>query len=396
MRRNPFIFPRVPVATSHADIETWTRATKEAFAPFVRRRSVLVKHRDIFRTEFVNLIPVIDHPPSARALKEAVRMCRRAIYIDPQAAHAHQIKLFSETSHADSHWLALVTSTKQLDLNADLADRAAQLMALIDGIAEGCLKARITYLFGFAHRLAHGVFPLEMHDFGRCIAEWPVGVAPNLRRLMEDPIFNLPISQWRNIAAHRSYRRIGPDLFEATYGRAKVKKSVNLSYGQLDEILAWTKQVLGVCRMANVIIDIEFMRELRRHGLPDPALRFDAYVMTLSHSMRMVGFTYFGEIQSNKQILVLYRDDLSRNPRDAIVHASQVLDQLALASTSDITLQDTIEEVGIGLVASEGDTYASAVVKVEAALKKLDQELSLEEYIHQIDFWLSPNSEYAC
>ncbi len=391
MRRNPFIDPRIPVASSHTGIEAWTDAAKEAFAPFVRRRSVLVRHRDLFRTELVNLYSVLDHPPSARALREAVRMCRRAIYTDPPRAHAHQINVFPDTSQADGRWLALFMSTKPLDSDADLADRAAQVMDLIDGIAEGCLKPRMFYLFGFAHRLSRGVYPNGDYDFGRSVAEWPAGATPTLRRLMDDPIFGLSISQWRNIAAHRSYKRIGPDLFEATFGKGKNKKSINFDYGRMESVLSWIKQLLAVCRMANVIVDIEFMPELRRHGLSHAALRFDAFMITLSHNMRMVGFTYLGEIRGGNRLTVLYLDDLSRDPTDAIVHASQVLDQLALVSTWDLALRDEIEEVGIGLVTAQGEAIATAVVKVDAALKRLDRQLSLEEYIDQIEFWLAPD-----
>jgi hypothetical protein len=387
MRRNSFIQPRIPVANTYSDIEIWNHAVKDAFAPFVRRRRILVESRQEFRAELVNLLPILDYPAFTKALLEAVRMCRKAIYLNSAASHAHQIAHFPDTSRADGNWLSLSASTKPLGEDADLADRVTQTMAGIDALAEGCLKPRIRWLFGFAHFLAHGSYPARARDFGEYIANWPAGIARNLRGLMEDPIFGVSISQWRNIAAHRSYLRAGPHFFQATYGK-KVKRTLTFDFAQLQAVLAWSKQLLAVCRMADVIVHIEFMPELQRLGLPEVSIRFDAFMISLSHSLRMVGFSYVGEKQADGELVVFYEDDLKREPKHAIVHASQVLDQLALASNSDIALRDSIRKVGIGLVTPEKKTYASASVPVDVALRWLSRELSQKQYIAQIAFWI--------
>jgi hypothetical protein len=140
--------------------------------------------------------------------------------------------------------------------------------------------------------------------------------------------------------------------------------------------------------MADVIVHIEFMPELQRLGLPEVSIRFDAFMISLSHSLRMVGFSYVGEKQADGELVVFYEDDLKREPKHAIVHASQVLDQLALASNSDIALRDSIRKVGIGLVTPEKKTYASASVPVDVALRWLSRELSQKQYIAQIAFWI--------
>lgn len=388
MHQNPFIRPRIPVATTHEDIELWNRAAKEAFAPFVRRRRILAENRQEFRAELVNLLPILDDPALVKALLEGVRMCRKAIYLNSAASHAHQIAHFSDTCRADGNWLSLCAFTKSLGPNVDLADRVGQIMTRIDALAEGCLKPRIKYLFGFAYFLAHASHPARVSNFGECIENWPIGIASSLRRLMVDPIFGVSISQWRNIAAHRNYVRTGPDLFEATYGR-KTRKTLAFSFAELEAVLAWSKRLLAVCRMASVIICLEFMPELQRLGLPDISIRFDAFMISLSHSLRMVGFTYVAEKQVDGQLAVFFEDDLKREPINAIVHASQVLDQLALASNSDIALRDIIKKVGIGLVTPEKKTYASALMDVDVALQWLSRKISQKQYVARINFWIA-------
>jgi hypothetical protein len=261
-------------------------------------------------------------------------------------------------------------------------------MAGIDALAEGCLKPQIKYLFGFAYFLAHASYPARVRDFGEYIADWPIGITVGLRGLMVDPIFGVSISQWRNIAAHRSYVRTGTDLFQAIYGK-KTKKTLAFNFAQLEAVLAWSKQLLAVCRMANVIICLEFMPELQRLGLPDISIRFDAFMVSLSHSLRMVGFTYAAEKQVDGQLAVFCEDDLKREPIHAIVHASQVLDQLALASNADIALRDIIKKVGIGLVTPEKKTYASALVDVVVALQWLSRKISQKQYVARINFWIA-------
>lgn len=390
MRRNMFVSPRIPPAISPSDIEFWTQATHTAFRPFVRRRAVLTQHRHVFRVELLNLLPILADARLTDALLESVRLCRMAIYSAPRESFAHQIALFPETSQADERWLSLVASTIFLDPSADLADRASQLMTVLDTMVEGCLRPRLAFLFGFAHCIRTGAFPEQKMDLGMYIAQWPDGLADGLRGLMNDPFFGLPISQWRNIASHKNYRRVGHDLFEATYGKNQ-PKSIQYSFSQLQAIVEWVLQLLAVCRMAQVIIDIEFMRDLKRMGLRELPIRLDAFLIGISHNLRMVGFSYVGEERDVASYEVLYHDDLVRNPRDAMIHASQILDQLSLAVSSDIGCGGSVQRVSIGLLSSEGVKFASASVDVEMALRFLDRDLTLEQYANRVDFWFAPD-----
>ncbi len=103
----------------------------------------------------------------------------------------------------------------------------------------------------------------------------------------------------------------------------------------------------------------------------------------------MVGFTYVAEKQVDGQLAVFCEDDLKREPIHAIVHASQALDQLALASNSDIALRDIIKKVGIGLVTPEKKAYASALVDVDVALQWLSRKISQKQYVARINFWIA-------
>lgn len=389
---NTFIESRIPIASTHRDIEAWTEAAKQAFSPFVRRKRVLWNWREIFRTELVNLTPITEDPTLSAALLEAVRLCRKAIYASPSKAYAHQIAMFSETAIADYRWLNLCASIKIMDADTDLADRAAQHLASIGTFSEGCIKPRVQYLFGFAYYLTEGVYPTRSSDFGTCIANWPFGQAPTLKKLYSDPIFGVPISQWRNIAAHKDYRRTGANLFEASYGRAN-PRTIHFSFEELESVLVWAKNLLSVSRMANVIIDIEFMPELKREGLSEPDVRIDARMISLAHNLRMVGFTYVVERNEHGKLALVFTDDLKRNARDAIIHLSQALTQLALAASSDVALRDEITEVGVDLCTKNKKVYASAHVSIDAALRHMDHKLTQQQYIHQIQFTFAPSKQ---
>jgi hypothetical protein len=391
IQRNPFVKPAIPPANSHRNIELWNQAVKENFSPFVRRKRILKGNRKEFRTELMNLFPILQSGELIDALLDAVRMCRKSIYRDSAASHSHQIAHFEDTSRADGHWLSLCASSRQLDPDAGLEDKVSFTLRQIDSVIEGCLKPHLRSLFGFAHFLAHGNNPTRVRDIGECVADWPRGIAPKLAPLMKDKNFGISISQWRNIAAHRTHARIDSTRFRATYGK-KVKKTVEFDLAELERIFEWSRGVLAVCRMANVITYLEFMSELHCMGLPNVPVRFDAFMISLAHSLRTVGFTYAAERRDGHQLAVLFEDDLCRESRHAIIHLSQVLDEVALVSNSDVALRDVVKRVAVALVSKEKTAYASAAVDVNVALQWLSRRLSQKKYVSKIDFWIGATS----
>lgn len=258
-------------------------------------------------------------------------------------------------------------------------------MALIAQFAEGCIKPRLHFLFGFAKFLNNGAYPTQSQDFGSYIANWPLRLAPKLKSLFYDPIFRVPINQWRNIAAHKDYRQIGANIFELHFGKTN-PTTCQFTFEQLELVLVWAKGLLSVCRMAEVIISIEFMPELKQAGLQNPIIRFDAWMIGLSHNLRMVGFTYISELQDGGELKIMFSDDLQRSPRDAIIHLSQALTQIALAVSSDVGLQDNVTTVGVALCTKDEKEYASAQVSVDIALQHMNRNLTQKQYIYEIEF----------
>jgi len=201
--------------------DDWTIATQSAFAPYFRRKQQLNNSIDSFHIELRNLARIALFPEYTHLLSWCLRLHRRVLQVDRQGAYENLLKLFANMQASDHRWLNMFETSAPLEADAAIQDRVYQLFSTIDGVAEGCLKPQLQILFAFAQRESEKHWPVDVikMDFGALVAEFPVTLRAQVPLLLLDPDLSIPINQWRNIAAHKSFHLIGPRTIEITTER---------------------------------------------------------------------------------------------------------------------------------------------------------------------------------
>jgi hypothetical protein len=69
-----------------------------------------------------------------------------------------------------------------------------------------------------------------------------------------------------------------------------------------------------------------------------------------------------------------------------LIHASQCLDQLSCTIYDDKFVRDNFQKTRISIVDDNKNTLASATIPIEVVLKKVKGELTLDEYLGNMDF----------
>lgn len=383
-KKSPFTQPVIPQAESHRQIEEYTAAAQQAFWPFVRRKRILTERREILRTELVNLCKILRRSEYEAALLQGIRLCRKGIDADSLSSHRFRALCFLDIATADAKWLGLCSGQKDMS-EASKEDQASSIFRELLIIAEGCIKPRLSLLYGFATHSNAGGFPSEVPGFGTAACDWPATVAPHLHNLLRDPRHGVAISQWRNIAAHQSYVVVGDGVFEATIG-GKKKRSFRFALDDLEEVRGWAIDLTGIVRMAELIVMLEYTAELKAAGIPDVPLRFDAWMIGLAHNLRMVGFTYLHEDVTDRTLVLCFIDDIARPARDAIIHVSQILPSLAHIVSEDPSIAKKFDATTIKLLRDDGRSYAQVTGDISRALLYGSKQMDLKEYLDGVAF----------
>jgi hypothetical protein len=260
------------------------------------------------------------------------------------------------------------------------------MLTTIDSICEACIKTRVKYIYGFSKIIDTQELPDISQSFGSIVSSWPNQHFPLSGTILYDPIFHIPISQWRNLANHRNYTRASVDNFTAHYG-PQLQHSVTFTLDQLSAILEWVIATNAVFRMAAIVIDIEFMEEIMEWNPNLTPVRFDAFLIVLSHNLRMVGFSYVSHEVSEGLLTISFFDDLQRSAIGAIIHLSQTLDIIANAADDDLDMHGMITHARVALVSGSERAYATATVAIEAARFFAERKSGLEDYIDCMEFW---------
>ena len=368
-------------------VEERNSAVKQLFGPYVRRKSILRRDRESFRTELVNLAEIEAVPDYSDLLRRILRKYRSIIRADHDAALEFLVRCFESTSRADEHWMSLFMTLHPIAQNSRLYDQVFQKFAILESILEGCYKLQLRVVFGFAARDRTGQFPSDVvgRDFGNLLSFIAEAYSSRAHLLIEDPEYGIPVNQWRNIAAHKTFTITSGDAIEIRYGRS-TPRSEYIDVITLDQIINWAKRCLATARMANVIIFLEYMTELRTIGLPTVPLRLESYLVTLCHNLAIVGLECTGYTEERDVFVLSLRDRLGRTFRDAIIHASQVLDQISAALEDDPTTRHRFQSSVVRLLDGQGKCVASALIKVDDTIASVEGKLSLKERLERTRF----------
>lgn len=369
-------------------LNDWNESVRMNFYPYVRRKSILNNNREILRTELINLARIMPYDEYSNLLRRLLRKYRSLIYRDQNATLKFFFDCFKSTVKADERWMNLFMTIDILPRKAPLVDRVFQRFEILDTILEACYKPHLRIVYGIAAREQTGHYPVDIQSktLGRLLDFIPETYSRKAQILINDAEHQIPINHWRNIAAHHSFALQTRSSINITYG-TNPRVSKRITYACLKRIIDWSILCLATVRLASVITYMEFMSDLKAFGLPDNVLlRLESYLVGLIHNLYIVGFecrTYFNE---KSTFILTLRDRLNRNPMDAIIHASQVLDQLSVAIDFDPASRYRYKMAAVRLVDLKGNYLAQASVNVKYGIAFSKKELSISKYIEKIIF----------
>jgi hypothetical protein len=368
-------------------IEEWNALVRSKFGRFVRRKSILTRDREILRTELMNLQKIEGNQECVKLLHDLVGLYREGLTTDRHGALQQMIVLFPGTGAADENWLSLFMRA-EWPPTASLQDVVQAQFDWLDVVLEGCHKHHFCMFYVFAIHRHNGTFPADItaHDYGALVAGLPQASSARFRFLCEDPEHHIPVNQWRNIAAHKTFAIRSSRTLDVAYGRPPNQTTVRITIASLRRILAWAIKALNTLRLATVILYLEYMKELQSAGLSEPTLRLDSLLTHLCHNLRLVGFFCVSYRMTRRDFVIDLLDVRGRPTRDAIIHASQVLDQMSIAVRSDPAVRPSPDRVEVRLVREDGRVNVQASVNISDAIAYSDGKLTMKQYVACVDF----------
>lgn len=377
---------RLPIEFSRSH---WKDAAFANFDPYFKRPTQLRDNIDSFLIELRNLARFLDSPAHIELFKWCLALHRRVLRVDRHRAYEALHQFFPNMQTSDERWMNIFQMTSPLGPGAAPQDLAFQLFETIDGVAEGCFKPQLQIIYSFAIRDATGVWPQNAMslDFGALVENFPDALRIEVPVLLRDEDLRIRVNQWRNIAAHKSFKLIGPQTLEVTHGKGNPKTS-RFGLQRLRGVSRWLIKTHSAARLANTITFIEHMRELVSLGQPNTEHPISATVLGVGHGLSSVGFEVVRWEVKKREGKMVVLDRLNREPRGALIHASQQLVNLSVGVLSDVASRSRIDRVSIQLQFPDGSIFGTARVSVTDADAFSLRKISLKTYLDRVEWVL--------
>jgi len=368
--------------------EEWKQATQATFLPYFRRKTQLIKNLDSFMIELRNFARFINDPEHVELMEWCLALHRRVLRVDRSGAYREMNKLFSNTLKSDENWLNIFQITSPLGPNAAPRDKAFQLFQTIDGVGEGCFKPQLQIMYAFAYRESKGGWPknVQTQDFGALVRGFPKTkkIPPSI--FFRDPEVNIPVNQWRNISAHKSFRLVAPKTVLMTYGKGKNQKEQRIGLHRLSRVSSWLIKAHSAVRLANTITFVEHIREIVALNQPNTERSLSSSIVNITHGLSTVGFESVDWKVIKREGVLTVADKLDRDPREALIHSSQQLIELSVAVLQDVATSSRISKVSIQLQLPDGSLFAKARVSVNDADAFSLRKMNLNKYMDCVEW----------
>lgn len=367
-------------------VDDWNSAVAAMFGPYVRRKSILRSQSELLRSELINLAKIRIVPNGPALLDVLIRTYRRAIYESRDASLSFLVNRFLDMGRSDQNWISLAVTHEQLSQAYSLTERVAQKFAILDTVLEGCYRPHAVIAAGFGELRRRKSIPEDLgaRDFGNILSLLVPAYGQQGDQLVRDQAYGIEFNQWRNIAAHKSFRVATRSTIELVYGRRRQVKRI--TYAALKRALGSAIDALSVARMASTLIYIEFMPDLCAIGLPRPAVSLESQMVALCHNLFVVGFNSLNYGGKGKLFLLELEDRFDREPLESVIHASQILDQVGAALEFDPTRSSRYKIVAIKVFDRTGLYVGGASISLEDVIAATRGKLSKKERIARTIF----------
>lgn len=364
-------------------VEDWNALILLKLRPFFNDEISLEKNKELLRTEIINYALISNDTACLKLLKWTFDQFNEPCKSQKNICINELAKYFSEVSNTDSTWLSY--SLNQPSINSQ-RDKTIYIFDTINNILEKCFKPRFILLYQFSFFNYSGKFNNEQKDFGYLIKNFPKNYKNNADLYLADPHFLISTNQWRNIAAHKTYD-IKKDNITVTYGNKPIH-SKTFTHDDLLKILNWVKKSYGTLRLAETLIYLNYTQEVvsNRQYPENNDIRYEAWLLGIIHNMQIVGFQFVSIEKTDNTFIVNFIDKKNETLKESIIHASQCLSQLSISLESDNFEKDSYKFSQVNIVDEHVSVMASAKVEIEKAILHSKGEISLEDYINNINF----------
>lgn len=369
--------------TNEFSVDDWNNLIKSSFGKYFKNNDVFNANKELLHTEIINYIRFSENKKYLELFDWTFSIFGQCIELDEDLSIDELTKSFYETSDTDTRWMTNVIT--QPDVNSfEEHDKINYSFKLIDEILEGVFKPRFKLLHKFSFYLKNGGFPDNSNDtLGTLIKNFPLHEDDISTTYLKDSIVLISTNQWRNIAAHKSFK-IEQDTVIVTYGSSN-SQTVKIDYKQFYSILNWVQNIYRVIRLAEVLIYLNYTEKIVNNLGTEYKIRFESSLLHIIHNMQIVGFEFIGTDKSNKLFNLNFKKKVNENIKDSIIHASQCLYQLSCGIHDDEYIKNKFNRVRVNIY-DDKTNMASASIEISNALKKVENKISLEEYIDYIDF----------
>lgn len=367
-------------------VEDWNILIKLKLRKYFTDDVIFEENKEILRTEIINYIRFCNNEKYFKLFELTLEIEKVCIVFNSQRTLKVLADSFYDTSNTD---LKCLTNALIRPDSSDFSerDKISYYFKAIDETLEGAFKPRFRLLNKLMNfKVKETIVDNSAFDFGKLIREIPSQFKRNISLFLEDPLFSIPTNQWRNIAAHKSFT-INIDSIDITYGKGNIYTKT-ITYSDFYEIVSWTQNIYRVIRLAQVLTDLNYIKEIVEilGGKENIEIRFEASLLHLIHNMQIVGFEFVSSGKQENVFCLNVKGKVNQDVRSSLIHASQCLDQLSRAIYNDKFVRTSYEKARISIVNDEGYILASATVFIETALKRAKGELTLNQYLSKMEF----------
>lgn len=378
--------------TTDFSVEDWNNLVKLKLGKYFGNDTILEQNKELLRTEIVNFIRFSEKTDFFILFEWTFSLLKDCIIIDKQKTIKIIAESFEDISNTDMRWMTNVLT--QPDTNEfSERDKISYYFKVIDETLEGAFKPRFKLLDKLARiKSGEDVIDNSTFDFGILVRDFPTQFAHNISLFLKDPYFAISTNQWRNIAAHKSYK-IGKSDIVVEYGKNK-PITTSISHEEFYKIVYWTQDIYRVIRFAQVLIDLNYIDDIvsALGGTENLNIRFESSLLHLIHNMQIVGFEFISTEEQGDTFCLKIKGKAGFDLKSSLVHASQCLDQLSWSIHDDKFVRDNFQNTQICIVDKDLNTIGSAKISIEVAMKRAKNEIDLNEYLQNMEFKIKNNA----
>lgn len=372
--------------TTDFSVEDWNYLIKLKLEKYFISNTLFEKNKEVLRTELINYIGISEKPLYFKLFEWTYELYADCIKIDKQKTIKIISESFQNISSTDMKWMTNVLTQPDYQQFSE-RDKISYYFKIIDETLEGVFKPRLKLLDKLIRfKLGLNVIDNSNFDFGKIIREFPSEFENEICLFLKDPLFSISTNQWRNISAHKSFV-IKKDSVEVKYGRNNIH-SKSILIEEFYKITHWTQDIYRSIRLGQVFTNLNYIEEIVTElgGTENLNVRFESALLHITHNMQIVGFEFVSTEELSETFCLNVKGKLNHDLKSSLIHASQCLDQLSCAVYDDEFTKENFKNTRISILDDKLNKLGSATIPIDIALKKVKNEISLEEYLDHMKF----------